>query len=557
MKTVDAWSEEAREAAKEARHHQNKTTFRHMSKKERKEWRKSVERMSAKLRAVGRAEKPGSAAREHKSWAISHQAAGRHSSNYDARRRNIVAYDPFGREAVTYVTDPDGNVVAYDPFGREIEFFEEEDSMRPKFSMQSDLFAIVGDTKPSAPTTVRLYDNIEIDDAAKVTFTTDGFLKAMPRIARTGVQVYGGDECGIEGMDTVRVYRSPSAVFDAKAIHSLTHLPTTLEHPPAAVTPSNWKDHATGETGDEVLRDGATIRVPMMLRDAKAIAAFKDGSKKQLSVGYTCDLVWAPGVVPAGEHHAGEAYDAIQQNIRANHLAQCAAARGGPILTIGDTSKEKTMNLKTVMVDGIACEMTDTAAQLVQKTIGTLQATIDAFKKKQEETEEKCMDAVEKLVTADAAIKAKDAEIAVLKKSVEDANDPRRIDERVVAKTDAMNRAKAILGDGYRFDGKSAEQIRRDAVAKHMGDGCKDWTDAQIEAGFAMLPKVAATRVGSIDHAVSVFAGRPGEGYRDRASDPQAIRDAAYAESVRELTDAWKPQAQRDAEALARKAAGY
>jgi hypothetical protein len=144
-------------------------------------------------------------------------------------------------------------------------------------------------------------------------------------------------------------------VFDTKALRSVTHLPLTLEHPSSPVTPANWRDHATGETGDEVLRDGGTIRVPLMLRDAKAIAAFKDGSKRQLSVGYSCDLRWQDGVVPAGEPNAGEAYDAIQENIRANHLAQCAAARGGPILTIGD-NKENAMNLKTVMVDSIACE---------------------------------------------------------------------------------------------------------------------------------------------------------------------------------------------------------
>jgi hypothetical protein len=70
-------------------------------------------------------------------------------------------------------------------------------------------------------------------------------------------------------------------------MHSYTHLPTTLEHPAAPITTDNWKEHATGNTGDEVLRDGGTVRVPMMLRDAKAIEAWKDGSKRQLSVGYT------------------------------------------------------------------------------------------------------------------------------------------------------------------------------------------------------------------------------------------------------------------------------
>jgi hypothetical protein len=579
----DHWSKEAREAAIEAREHG-------LSKEEAHELREAIEeeiealsermhvgkhmrrRLAKAALAAFAAQqryvsKHGGEAAQHKSWAIAHQAAQRHTGQYgahaDARARVVTGYDPMGRQAVTYITDPDGTVRAYDPFGREIMLFEEEDSMRPFFSMLPDqMFSIVGDAK-KPPTQVQLYDNIEIDDAAKVTFTTDGFMKAMPRIARTGIQVYSGDECGITFKDQVRVYRPPSAVFDAKAIHSLTHLPTTLEHPSSAVTPANWKDHATGETGDEVLRDGSTIRVPLMLRDAKAIAAFKDGSKKQLSVGYTCDLIWQDGVVPAGEHHAGEAYDAIQSNIRANHLAQCAAARGGPILTIGDTRKETDMNLKTVMVDGIACEMTDTAAQLVQKTIGTLQATIDEFKKKEKETEKECDDALKEIVQLKTVVATKDAEIVTLKKSVDDAKlTPAQIDALVTTRQKAIDKARAFLGDSTKFDGKTIEDVRRMVVDKHLGEVAKNWTDAQVEVSFDTIAAGLKTngggggvRTGSIDHAVSVFAGRPGPGYQD--VNPQAIRDAAYFESVREMNDAWKSPAQREADAAARKAAGY
>ena len=536
MTILDRWSEEAREAAKAMRHWQAKhdPVLSHMGHKERKRWLKSVAR----------------------TWS-------KHNRG-DAFPRSVsVGFDPMGRQLVTYVTQPDGTVVAYDEFGREIMIFEEEDSMRPLFSMgdAGGAFAIIGDAKPSA-TAVRLYDNIEIDDAAKVSYTADGFMKAMPRIARTGIQIYGGDECGVADMKTVRVYRPPSAVFDAKALHSLTHLPTTLEHPPTAVTPSNWKDHATGETGDEILRDGGTIRVPLMLRDAAAIKAFKDGSKRQLSVGYVCDLIWQDGVVPAGELHAGEAYDAIQQNIHANHLAQCSAARGGPILTIGDGNKENAMTLKTVVVDGVSCEMTDVAAQLVQKTIGKLQADADEFKKKDKDKSKECDDAVKKIADLSAIVATKDAEIATLKKAVTDAAlTPAQIDALVTSRQTAIDKAKVILGDSTKFDGKTIEDVRRMVVDKHLGEVAKGWSDAQCAVSFdtiaASIKVGDGPRQGSLDHAVRIFAGRPGEGYRDRATDPQQIRDAAYSESVFELENAWRPKDAQDAARAARKAAGY
>jgi hypothetical protein len=423
-------------------------------------------------------------------------------------------------------------------------------------------FSIVGDAAPKV-TVAQLYDQIEIDDGAKVSFTADGFLKAQPRIARTGIQLYGGDEVGMPHLDVVRVYRPESAVFDNATVKSYTHLPMTLEHPSEPVTPANWKDHATGETGDEVLRDGGTVRVPLMLRDAKAIAAWKDGTKKQLSVGYACDLKWLPGVIPAGQPNAGETYDAFQDNIRANHLAQCAAARGGPILTIGDKHKENAMNLKTVMVDGIACEMTDTAAQLVQKTIAMLNDQAENFKKKSKESEEECKDAIEHIKKLDGEIKAKDAEIVVLKKGIEDAKlKPEQLDALVKDRQIVFDSARRILGDGYKFDGRTVEQVRRDAVDKHLGDTAKGWDDNQIRAGFdsilTLMPKDGRSihRPGSMEHAVSAFAGRPGWAGDGRPVDPQAVRDAAYADSVRELNDAWKPQAVRDAEAAARRAAG-
>ena len=258
---------------------------------------------------------------------------------------------------------------------RELE--EEDDSV----SIVSLPLVSVIPTKDSSPSL--MYDAVELkfddDEKYKVEYTTDGYLKAMPRIARTGIQIYLGDECGRPDMDRVRVYRPQDAVFGSTATHSYTHLPITLEHPGTALDSNNWRKHAIGETGDEVLRDGDSVRVPMMLRDAKAIKAIKDG-KNQLSVGYACDLEWKDGITDDGQK-----YDAIQRNIRGNHLAVVSTARGGPSLTIGDSH----MDTKTLLVDGIACQMSDTSAAIVQKTIQSLQDQIENFKKKKKDDDDK------------------------------------------------------------------------------------------------------------------------------------------------------------------------
>ncbi len=194
---------------------------------------------------------------------------------------------------------------------------------------------------------MRLFDTLVFDDAAKINYTKDGYLTAMPRVARTGIQLYYGSELGLTGADAkkvMKVYRSPDEVFHKDAMQSFAHRPFTDDHPPEQVTADNWKKYATGSSGAEVARDGEFIRVPMVLMDAKAIQKFKDG-KVEISMGYDCEIDFSPGTTPAGE-----AYDAMQKRPRGNHYAVVDAARGGSKLRIGDaTGKVNT----AVYADGL------------------------------------------------------------------------------------------------------------------------------------------------------------------------------------------------------------
>lgn len=173
--------------------------------------------------------------------------------------------------------------------------------------------------------TMKFTDTVVFDGSRR---TEDGFLAGNVRVARTGIQVYRGWEVGRPDMQEVRVYRPEREVFHKDAMHSFSHRPVTLDHPDEMVTAKNWKQYAIGQTGDEVLRDGEFLRVPMVLMDAAAISAV-EGGKRQLSMGYTCDLKWQDGVTPQGEK-----YDAVQTAIRGNHLAVVGAARGGAQLRI-------------------------------------------------------------------------------------------------------------------------------------------------------------------------------------------------------------------------------
>jgi hypothetical protein len=373
-------------------------------------------------------------------------------------------------------------------------------------------------------------DSISMSDA-DVQYTDEGYLKAVPRICRTGIQLYGGDECGRPDLKLVRVYRPEDQVFKTQTMHGYARLPITLDHPGVHVSAQNWKDHAVGETGDDVTRDGTTVRVPFMLRDAKAVAAFKAGTN-QLSVGYTCDLKWQDG-----ETTDGSRYDAVQVNIRPNHLAVVDAARGGPQLTIGDNKGEDTMTVK-MTVDGLQAIVADEqSASIIQKTVDNLkQKLADAVEdaKKRDEDDEDKNDALRQL-QADhkKALETKDGEIAALKKVAEDAKlTADKLDTLVKDRLLVIDKARA-LNSKVQTDGKELADIRRQVVLASMTDA-KDWSDDKVEGAFNYMAsqiKGQATQMGDV---VRNF------------NTPLAVVDArqkAYDDYDREAAEAWKKSA--------------
>lgn len=408
-----------------------------------------------------------------------------------------------------------------------------------------------------------MVDRYKLDDKANIRVTSDGYLVATPRIARTGIQVYAGYEVGRPDLDRVNIYRPESEVMHADAVRSMTHRPITNDHPPVPVTADNWKKYAVGNSGDEVLRDGEFIRVPMTLMDAGVIRDFREG-KAELSVGYTCDLKWEKGTDPA----TGQQYDAIQTNIRGNHIAVVDSARGGVKLRIGDGgalvadtdddkgtkstdnnggSKMSDRSLKSILVDGVTCQMDDTSAQVVQRFIDAeakkfadamaakdaeIQKLKDAFGKKEQELEEEKKKAKEDKAKADAAI-------AALETKVKDAElTPEKLNALVKDRAEVVGKAIAMLGDKAPKDieMKDTSEIHKLVVQAKMGDRAKDYDAGQFKIAFDTL--TADVKVGD-KPAGQTFIDQQ----RQAFSQPAAImqdaekRQKAYDQRI---SNAWK-----------------
>lgn len=355
--------------------------------------------------------------------------------------------------------------------------------------------------------------------AGQVRRTGDGYLVADARVARTGIQDYLGSELGRPDLPIVRVYRPEAEVFSADAMRSYAHRPMTNNHPKEMVTAATWKDVAVGQTGGDVVRDGEFVTVPMVLMDAAAIRDYEAG-KRELSMGYSAEIVFDAGTTPDGQQ-----YDAIQKGLRMNHLALVDRARGGDALRIGDDNPRKsTMNeikTRTVLVDGLSVETTDAGAQAIAKLQKDVNDATALYVKA-------CDDNKAAIAAKDAELAKKDAEIDSLKgKVLTDA----QIDERVQNRADLIATAKQIADADY--TGKSETEIRKIAVVAKLGDAAvKDKPDAYVQARFDILaedskvdPVRAALRTGPThvvkDNGQSEYERRLAEGpsYQPRTAE--------------------------------------
>lgn len=315
--------------------------------------------------------------------------------------------------------------------------------------------------------------------------TQDGYLVGSLRCARTGLQSYLGSELGLPTNDVISVYRPESEVFSRESLASYANKPISDDHPPEFVTADNWKQYGKGDIGSDVVRDGEFVSVSYKIMDGDTIAKVKAG-KAEVSMGYMAEIDFQDGVTPDGEP-----YQAIQKNIRINHLAIVDRGRAGsecgfsdkainwgtsPITKVGDNQ----VTLKTLIVDGLTVETTEQGLTAVNKIADAKHEAVKALSDAKAEHETA-------INAKDTELAAKDAEIDALKAAkLSDAE----IDAKVQARSDLLTKAKSVADTD--FTGLSDADIKKAAVVAKLGDAAIEGkTEAYIDARFDILVESA------------------------------------------------------------------
>lgn len=152
----------------------------------------------------------------------------------------------------------------------------------------------------------RRFDTGVLDKAER---TPQGGLRVPAFVTRTGIFEYKLADGTIQ-----RELRPEDEVFHADAIATLEDAPVTDLHPTSFVNPANYRSLERGHARN-VARKDEFVSATLVVQDADMVRAIETGERSEISLGYTCDLDFTPG------EYNGEKYDAIQRNIRNNHVA--------------------------------------------------------------------------------------------------------------------------------------------------------------------------------------------------------------------------------------------
>ena len=206
----------------------------------------------------------------------------------------------------------------------------------------------------------------------------NGFLKVPITATRTGIFVYKKPDGG-----SFKELRLPNEVFNDDSMDSLRGVPITNRHPTEMINSKNAKELTKGFSSDMVTRNDdklethATITHEDLIQELEA-----NTSLREVSCGYELNLDFTPGV------YKGERYDAVQRNIRYNHIAVVDKGRAGSSSRIhmdGDELEfDRVINLDSleddcmktkIKIKGVEYEVSESAAQAIQSRIDSLEAS--------------------------------------------------------------------------------------------------------------------------------------------------------------------------------------
>jgi len=360
--------------------------------------------------------------------------------------------------------------------------------------------------------------------ADKFQTTPEGYLVCPARPTRAGIFDYYKDG------KLFRELRPREEVFKQESLDSLKLLPVTYDHQGRLITVDNIKDHQVGMTGEKVSRDGDFVACTIKLTDKTIIdnvqSRRRAGIPVELSCGYDADMETISGDHPTEGH-----YDAVQKNIKYNHVSivdQGRAGSGARLILdnaqkggnkLPTKFKRKGIKLDSFSMDEINVEIPDGAEGIVDRlsikldeateVIQAQSAKLAESQKKLDESKaevEKQKDATKKLDAVQAKLDQTTEQLTKATAEVTELTnmDSARVQGMLAAKTTMESAADKLKVD--RKD-KAPKDIKI-AIIKAISPDFKEdgKSDDYINARYdSVLDVIKATETNANNSALGTF----------------------------------------------------
>lgn len=334
----------------------------------------------------------------------------------------------------------------------------------------------------------------------KAVKTDEGFLIDSPVVGRVGIQEYRRADGTIR-----RELRLPEEVFNADSLASFVGKPITVDHPKAGKVTSKDAHRVTVGTMLAAGRqDGETVKTDIVIHSPDTI-----GDRRQLSLGYSARVDETPGV------WNGQEYDAIQRDIRINHLSVVKIARAGAIARLNLDSMDQ-----------------DFFNQQEHQTMSTVKVKLDTGLE---------YDAAPEVVVALEKLRADASAAADKLKAI-----PVLQAERDTLKS-RVDGIKAEL-DKAKAEGKTEAlaRVKLEGVAQGFKVDCADKTDRQIKEAVILAVRKDAKLEGKEDTYIDAAFDMAVEMKGDVAMAAQRQAANTRTDGKKELTSAERRQAMID-----------
>lgn len=346
----------------------------------------------------------------------------------------------------------------------------------------------------------------------------NGWLRAEGVMTRAGVFEYRRADGSVQ-----RELRPEDEVFAPQSLETFEAIPITDYHPAGLLDAKTASKYQRGSVR-KARRDGEYLKGGLLVTDASLISKMERG-QTALSVGYQVEYDRTPGV-----HPVYGAYDGVQRNIRANHLAVLDVGRAGPearvrmdgayailppldktaaqgqparaerMIHLDKTTESELVNaaVKTATEQSARADAAEARAKAATDALTEMRVRAETAEGEAKslriaiEEKDKRLDAAKDAEDLQAQVASLKAALAVSEKARLDAESPERLHAAVKARVSIETAASQILGEKARLDVSDRELMVH--VIEHLQGASEitnDTPDAYIRARFDGAVSVA------------------------------------------------------------------